>query len=213
MVDAKVPVIAIDGPAGSGKGTVAKLVAAKLDFHILDSGLLYRVIGYQVLQAKINVDDPTQVDKLVMDLADDSQLWQPQSLSLPELRTPAVTAVASATSKIASVRKLLLPVQRSFRQLPGLVADGRDIGTVVFSDATVKIFLTASEQARAERRAKQLQDVTIDGCLSAIRQRDLADRSRQLAPMVAAADAVVIDSTELKPEAIVSQIVGLFQHG
>jgi len=186
------PVVAIDGPAASGKGTIAWSVAQALGFHYLDSGSLYRLIALRALErhtAGLDVSFPGGRATLDgRDVAD-------------ALRTEAVSAAASRIAVHANVRRALMARQRAFQRAPGLVAEGRDMGTVVFPDATVKLFLTASAEARAERRYKQLIakgiSVTIEGLLRDIRERDARDSTRAAAPLAPAPDAVILDTTDL----------------
>jgi cytidylate kinase len=187
------PVVAIDGPAASGKGTIAWSVAQALGFHYLDSGSLYRLIALRALERHTAFDDAAALETLTAGL-DVSFPGGRATLDgrdvADALRTEAVSAAAS-----------LMARQRAFRKAPGLVAEGRDMGTVVFPDATVKLFLTASAEARAERRYKQLIakgiSVTIEGLLRDIRERDARDSTRAAAPLAPAPDAVILDTTDL----------------
>ena len=198
------PVIAIDGPAASGKGTIAWSVARALGFHYLDSGSLYRLIALQALERSI---DPTDAARLVelcpsLDISfrDGRAMLNGRDVA-DALRTEEVSSVASQIAVHASVRRALIERQRAFRAAPGLVAEGRDMGTVVFPDAQLKVFLTASAEQRAERRHKQLIakgiSVTIQGLLRDIRERDARDSTRAAAPLVPARDAVILDTTDL----------------
>jgi len=198
------PVIAIDGPAASGKGTIAWNVASALGFHYLDSGSLYRLIALQALERSI---DPTDAPRLV-DLCPSLDISFRGGRAVLDgrdvadaLRAEEVSSVASQIAVHASLRRALIERQRAFRLAPGLVAEGRDMGTVVFPDAELKVFLTASAEQRAERRHKQLIakgiSVTIQGLLRDIRERDARDSTRAAAPLVPARDAVILDTTDL----------------
>ena len=198
------PVIAIDGPAASGKGTIAWSVARALGFHYLDSGSLYRLIALQALERSI---DPTDAARLValcpgLDISFRGGRAMLDGRDVADaLRTEEVSSVASQIAVHASLRRALIERQRAFRAAPGLVAEGRDMGTVVFPDAQLKVFLTASAEQRAERRHKQLIakgiSVTIQGLLRDIRERDARDSTRAAAPLVPARDAVILDTTDL----------------
>lgn len=198
------PVIAIDGPAASGKGTIAYEVARTLGFRYLDSGALYRVVALRSLERHIRDDDPESLAALAADLAVSFSGGHPvlDGRDVDEaLRTEPVSAIASRIAVHPRVRGALLVRQQAFRAAPGLVAEGRDMGTVVFPDARLKIFLTASAEARASRRHKQLIGkgipVNIDGLLRDIRERDVRDSTRAAAPLVPAPDAITLDTTDL----------------
>ena len=219
-----VPVIAIDGPAGSGKGTVAQGVARHLGWGLLDSGALYRVVGLTARRRGIGLSDETALaamtDRLAIAFAGAAVLVDGVD-ETEAIRALEVDALASEVAALPAVRAALLGVQRGFRQPPGLVADGRDMGTVVFADAHLKIFLTASPEARIERRLKQQRSRCAGGAWSpadaaatqalrlAMRQRDERDRRRAVAPLAPAADAVVIDSTALAATAVIDRVVAL----
>jgi len=209
-----VPVIAIDGPSASGKGTIAKRVADELGYRYLESGALYRLIalvslGEGILDeralAKVagNMHAAFLGDKIFLEKQDVTEL----------MRTEACSMRASEVAKLPSVRTALLHRQRAFRQPPGLVADGRDMGTVVFPDATLKVFLTASPEVRAERRYKQLIEKGMDANLRALsrdlKERDARDANRAVAPLVPAADSQVVDSTALSIDEVVDRILQL----
>ncbi len=210
-----VPVIAIDGPAGVGKGTLAKQLATRLDFHYLDSGAVYRALASKAIQEQVAIDDTEGLVKLARDLsisfpASDAYLAYSGGVDIDaQLRSESCSGMASRIASQPEVRAELLNVQRSFRQPPGLVGDGRDLGTVVFPDAQAKIFLDASCEERAQRRYKQLIEqgisASFDHLFESIRERDERDRTRSTAPLVAASDARVIDSTEMTIEAVVEQ--------
>ena len=201
---ANASVVAIDGPAASGKGTIAWNVAQALGFHYLDSGSLYRLIALRALDRQEWLDDAAALETLTADL-DVSFPGGRATLGgrdvADALRTEAVSAAASRIAVHANVRRALMARQRAFREAPGLVAEGRDMGTVVFPDATVKLFLTATAEARAQRRYKQLIakgiSVTIEGLLRDIRERDARDSTRAAAPLAPAPDAVILDTTDL----------------
>jgi len=198
------PVIAIDGPAASGKGTIAWNVAHALGYHYLDSGSLYRLIALQALERAI---DPADADSLValcpsLDISFRGGRAMLDGRDVADaLRTEDVSSVASRIAVHQRLRSALIERQRAFRVAPGLVAEGRDMGTVVFPDAQLKVFLTASAEQRAERRHKQLItkgiSVTIQGLLRDIRERDARDSTRAAAPLVPARDAVILDTTDL----------------
>lgn len=199
-----VPVIAIDGPAASGKGTVAAGVATRLGFHLLDSGALYRLVAHKALHTQANLDDPAAIASLAAAL--DVQFMTGAILLegadvTAAIRDESASAAASRVAVHAPVRAALLDRQRAFRTPPGLVADGRDMGTVVFPDALLKVFVTASAEERARRRYNQLIEkgnrVTLDSLLREIRERDARDATRSAAPLKPAADAHILDTTTL----------------
>jgi cytidylate kinase len=199
-----VPVIAIDGPAASGKGTVAAGVASRLGFHLLDSGALYRLVAYEALAKSVDVADEQALAaiaaRLPVKFVGDAILLDGADVTAA-IRGEDVSAAASHVAVHQGVRAALLDRQRAFRTAPGLVADGRDMGTVVFPDAVLKVFVTASAVERAKRRYKQLIEkgnrVTMDGLLREIRERDERDATRSTAPLKPAADACVLDTTAL----------------
>jgi len=207
-------VIAVDGPAASGKGTVAQGVARALGFNYLDSGSLYRLVALRALDAKTPLDDEGALalaaDQLHIEFAGERIRLDGVDVTAA-IRTEAVSAAASRVATLAPVRQALLSRQRAFRRPPGLVADGRDMGTVVFPDASLKVYITASAEERARRRYKQLIEkgnpVTIDSLLRDIQERDQRDRSRAAAPLRAAADAVILDTTGLSIDAGVAFVL------
>jgi cytidylate kinase len=211
------PVIAIDGPTASGKGTVAQRVADALGFHYLDSGALYRLTALASARHHIALE---QVDKLA-DVAANLQiafrggavLLEGHDVS-QEIRAEAIGNRASALAVHGPVRAALVGRQRAFRADPGLVADGRDMGTVIFPDATLKVFLTASPEARAERRYKQLIakgfSANIENLLKDLRERDARDSSRSTAPLKPADDAIILDTSELSVDKAVVTVIGWF---
>lgn len=222
--DKPIPVLTIDGPSGSGKGTVARVVAERLGWHLLDSGALYRAVGYAASMAGLDLSDAEAMTRCAettkitfRDPKDgrETRVYVNSHDSTDDLRTETVGAVASAIAAIPSVRTALVDKQLSFRRAPGLVADGRDMGTVIFPDAGVKVFLTASAEERAKRRYKQLKDkglaVTLASLLREIEARDARDAARPVAPLKPAADAVLIDSTGMPIDAVVEQVLSLIR--
>jgi len=213
-----VPVICVDGPSGSGKGTLAQRLASHLGFHLLDSGALYRIVGFAALDQGVAWDDEPSVTQIARDL-DVSFVTTELGVRVNYCGrdvTEPVRSVrggegASAVAAIPSVRDALLTRQRELAMAPGLVADGRDMGTVVFPDAPVKIFLEASAPARAQRRQSQLQlqgeDVSLRRLLEAIEARDTRDRTRSVSPLVPADDAVIVDSTDLTANAVFERVM------
>ena len=213
-----IPVIAVDGPSGVGKGTLCQALANHLNWHLLDSGAIYRVLALSALQQNIALDDTKQLATLALSLpltfdsnSDDVKVLLDGVDVSREIRTEETGGAASKVASINEVRVALLQRQRDFRQLPGLVADGRDMGTVVFTDAPVKIFLDASAQSRAERRMKQLQDKQIHAkfgeILQEITARDERDRNRAVAPLKPAVDALIIDTTSLSIQDVFNQSI------
>ena len=208
----KAPVIAIDGPSASGKGTIAKRVAGVLGFHYLESGALYRLIALVSLRRGVSEEKALAeiAAKMAVSFEGDKVLLEKQDVS-DDIRSELCSRRASEVAKLPSVRTALLERQRAFRQPPGLVADGRDMGTVVFPDAALKVFLTASPGVRAERRYKQLIEKGIDANLRALSrdlvERDARDANRAVAPLVPAPDSQVLDSSALSVEAVVERIV------
>ena len=221
--DDTIPVLTIDGPSGSGKGTISRLVARRLGWHYLDSGALYRAVGVAAAWADLDLDDPGALVRCAFDTdiafheGGDGELHVLVNGhdATDELRTETAGAAASAIAAIPEVRAALRDRQRAFRRPPGLVADGRDMGTVIFPDATWKVFLTASAEERAERRYKQLKEkgvsVTLAGLLREILARDARDASRAVAPLRPADDAVRIDTTGLPIDAVVERVLALVQ--
>jgi cytidylate kinase len=215
---AAVPVIAIDGPAASGKGTIAQGVAEALGFRYLDSGSLYRLVALEAIRRKVPFDDEPRLaalaDGLELDFSRGRVLLSGQDVT-DAIRAEDVSAAASKVAVLPRVRVALLTRQRAFRAPPGLVAEGRDMGTVVFPDASLKIYLTASAEARASRRHKQLIDkgnsITIQGLLRDIRERDERDSARAEAPLKTAADAIVLDTTELAAGAAIAYVLQRYQ--
>jgi CMP/dCMP kinase len=213
-----IPVIAIDGPSASGKGTIAKRVAADLGFHYLESGALYRLIALVALRHGLTDEEAIARAARDMDVVfqEDEIVLEDQEVSA-QIRHEAVGNRASEIAPLPAVREALLHRQRAFRQPPGLVADGRDMATVVFPDATLKIFLTARPEVRAQRRYKQLIEKGIAANLGAL-SRDLAERdkrdaNRKVAPLVPASDSQVLDSSALSIEEVVDRILKLWHAG
>ncbi|HLS87412.1 MAG TPA: (d)CMP kinase [Burkholderiales bacterium] len=210
----RVPVVAIDGPSASGKGTIAKRVADALGFHYLESGALYRLVALLALEKNLTGEEALAraAERMAVAFKGDA-IWLEGREVTAEVRAEEVGIRASEVARMPAVREALLTRQRAFRQPPGLVADGRDMATVVFPDAALKIFLTASPEIRAERRYKQLKEKGIDANLRALsrdlQERDARDANRPVAPLVPAADSVVVDSTALGIEAVVEQVLRL----
>ncbi len=221
MKPTKPPVVTIDGPSGSGKGTVAQILAGRLGWRYLDSGALYRVLGLTAARRGIPLDS----EPALCQLAETVQIaFVPQADGSParvrvdgedvsrDLRTEATGELASQVAVLPGVRAALLRKQRDFRQSPGLVTDGRDMGITVFPDAIVKVFLTASAEVRAERRYKQLKEKGFDANLSAIlgeiRHRDRRDTERSVSPLKPADDAWILDSSTLGIDEVVRAVSG-----
>ena len=211
-----VPVIAIDGPSASGKGAVASRVAQTLGFHYLESGALYRVLALIALRTGEAGEPGLALAATTMPLRFQGGkiLLSEQDIS-EQIRSEACGNKASEVARIPGVRQALMTRQRAFRQAPGLVADGRDMGTIVFPDAALKIFLTASPEVRAERRYKQLIDKGIPANLRSLSrdlaERDERDRKRSVAPLVPASDSQVLDSSALSIDQVVEQVLGWWQ--
>jgi len=208
------PIITIDGPSGSGKGTVAGLLADRLGWHVLDSGALYRLVGLLVDRAGIDFSNESQIAEMAkqmkVEFAGGKVLLAGEDVSLA-IRSEAAGNSASKVAALPTVRQALLEWQREQARAPGLVADGRDMGTVVFPDAPVKIFLDASAEERAKRRHKQLMEKGLAANLATltaeIRERDERDRNRAVSPLRPAEDALVIDSTVLSIDAVLDKLL------
>lgn len=215
-----IPVLTIDGPSGSGKGTVCRAIACSLGWHYLDSGAMYRLLGLAAHQQGMALDAEEALAACALGMDIDFQecggkplvFLAGEEVSLA-IRSEEAAARASQVAALPAVREALLEKQRSFRQAPGLVADGRDMGTVVFPQAPVKVFLTASAEERAKRRYLQLKEtdnqVTMAGLLREIRARDERDANRKVAPLKPAADAHVLDSTGVDVQVIIQTVLDL----
>jgi cytidylate kinase len=214
-----VPVIAIDGPSGSGKGTISRRVADALGYHLLDSGALYRLVALAAEDACVSLRNGDKLAELARSLdvrfdssdAGDERVWLSGEDVTDRLRTEQTGAGASAVAQIPAVREALFDRQRAFCRAPGLVADGRDMGTQVFPDAGLKVYLTASAEERAKRRHKQLKDKGLDVSLAAlsrdIEKRDRRDSERTLAPLRPAMDARLLDTTGRTIEEVTQQVL------
>lgn len=208
------PVIAIDGPSGSGKGTLAALLAERLGWHLLDSGALYRIVASVALERQLDLDDADAVAAMARGLVirfDAGRVLVDGADLTAAIRTEAAGTGASRVAALQPVRDAVLAVQRSQRRAPGLVADGRDMGTVVFTDAPLKVFLDADVEERARRRYRQLRDrgepADYAQVLAALRERDARDRGRAVAPLKPAADALLVDSSALPIEAVLERVL------
>jgi len=213
-----VPVIAIDGPSASGKGAVASRVADALGFHYLESGALYRLVALRALQTgKDGEDHLAGIAASMPVVFRNGVVLLDKHDVTDEIHNEACGNKASEVARLAGVRQALLKRQRAFRQPPGLVADGRDMGTIVFPDAALKIFLTASPEVRAERRYKQLIDKGIPANLRSLSrdlaERDERDRKRTVAPLVPAPDSQVLDSSALSIDQVVERVLGWWRKG
>ena len=216
---ASIPVIAIDGPTASGKGTVAQKVAERLGFHYLDSGALYRLTAVAATRAGINLDDEVNLARLAGSLDvkfANSKVWLGEAEVTDEIRTEVASQNASRAAAFPQVRQALLCRQRAFRNAPGLVCDGRDMGSVVFPDAKPKFFLTASVEARAERRTKQLKQkgmsAIMEDVVKELRIRDDRDMTRPIAPLKHFPDAYLIDTTDISADIAVEKIIEIVQN-
>jgi len=217
-----IPVLTIDGPSGVGKGTVANIVASNLSWNLLDSGAIYRAFALAASKRNISIDNTEELLSLAshLDLRFESDLAM-NKLSVyldnvevsSELRTEKTAELASNFAMIGPLRESLLIRQQKFKELPGLVADGRDMGTVVFKDAPFKVFLTANVEERAKRRLKQLQDKGIAGNISQtldeVRKRDERDASRKHSPLKPSKDALIIDTSDLTINEVVTRVMAL----
>jgi cytidylate kinase len=215
----EVPVVTVDGPSGVGKGTISQRLAARLGWHLLDSGALYRLTGLAARRRGIDLGDEPAVAKVAIALdvrfapgLGEIEVFLDDQEVTGAIRTEACGNDASRVAALGSVREALLGRQRAFRQPPGLIADGRDMGTTVFPGAPAKIFLTASVEVRAERRYKQLiekgLDVSLGSLLQEIAERDERDRTRSVSPLIPADDAVIIDTSELDADQVFERVMG-----
>ncbi|QEY58686.1 (d)CMP kinase [Pseudomonas sp. C27(2019)] len=212
-------VITVDGPSGSGKGTIAGLLATQLQWHLLDSGALYRVLALAAQKHNVALNNEAALEKLASALdvqfivdSDNKQRVILENVDVTDaIRNETIGAHASIVAALPAVRSGLLRRQQDFRQPPGLIADGRDMGTVVFTDAPLKVFLTASAEERARRRYLQLKDkgetVTLTCLLEEIRARDERDTNRVIAPLKPAEDAIILDSTTMTIEQVLERIL------
>jgi cytidylate kinase len=212
--DANAPVVTIDGPGGSGKGTLSSLVAAELGWHLLDSGALYRIVAAMARRQAIDLTDEKSLVAMIpnLQIAFDGDRVDVNGDDLSEeIRTGEAGVAASQVAALPEVRDSILTLQKSFQRAPGLVADGRDMGTVIFPQAATKIFLDASAEVRANRRYKQLKNkglsVNLRDLLEQIQERDARDRGRAVAPLKPAADALIIDSTQMTIEEVLQMIM------
>lgn len=215
----KVPVLTIDGPSGAGKGTVSRLIARRLGWHFLDSGAIYRALAWAVQSRGVALEDERAVAGVAREMElefrcnERVQVWVDGQEVSDSLYTEECGRVASRIAAYPQVRQALLQKQQDFRRPPGLVADGRDMGTVVFPDAPYKVFLDASLEERARRRFLQLKaqglDVNLDQIIKDLEQRDRRDRERREAPLVPAGDAVIIDSSQLSVDEVMEKIMAL----
>jgi len=213
-----IPVIAIDGPSASGKGTVAARVAQRLGFHYLDSGSLYRLVALAAQRAAVDYSNETQLATLASSLPAEfntGRIFLAGDEVTDAIRSEDCSTGASKIAALPSVRTALLERQRSYRQAPGLVAEGRDMCTVVFSDAVLKVYLTASAEARAERRHKQLIEKGISAniatLLQDLQERDARDAARPVAPLQKSADAELLETSQMSIEQAVQAVLGWYQ--
>ncbi len=220
IVSPIVPVITIDGPVSSGKGTVARMLASRLGWHLLDSGALYRLLGLHAERLAVSTDDEARLVGLAEQLpvvfregqgGETAVILDGEDVSVL-IRDERVGELASQVAVLQPVRDALFARQRAFARAPGLVADGRDMGTVVFRDAPLKIYLTASAEERARRRYAQLKEkgfgATLPALIKDIRARDDRDMNREIAPLRPADDAIIVDSTAMSAQQVVEQILG-----
>ena len=221
MTSPEPPVLAVDGPGGSGKGTAGQLCARALGWHYLDSGAIYRALAYIVRKKNIDINDLDKILDAAREMKfecrplppEPAEIWVNGIPATDDLRGEEMGDLASRLAATAQIRSILLDLQRNARKMPGLVADGRDMGTIVFPHATLKIFLTASPEERAKRRYNQLKlkdfDVSLADLFQAIQERDARDSERDISPLFAAQDAVTIDSSDLGIDEVVTRILDL----
>ena len=219
MPNSNVPVITIDGPTASGKGTVAAKVAERLSFHLLDSGALYRLTALQAMRRGLELRDEHGIAKLAEHLPArfvGHDVFLASENVTQAIRAEEVGNMASKIAALPTVRQALFALQLGFREAPGLVADGRDMGTVIFPTAKLKVFLTASVEARAQRRYKQLIDkgfsANMDDLLADLQARDERDTKRAVAPLVPAEDAHLLDTSEMTAEEAIDQVRAWYAH-
>jgi CMP/dCMP kinase len=212
-----VPVITLDGPSASGKGTIARLVSQALGFHYLESGALYRLVALAAMQTDVDANDEQRLANIAQHLDvsfRDSSVWLDGKNVSNEIRAESCGEFASKIAHFPALRTGLLERQRAFRRPPGLVADGRDMGSVIFPDAALKIYLTASTEERAQRRYKQLMEKGINAnmqsLLLALRERDERDSKRELSPLQQCSDARFLDTTCLDIDQVVSKVLGMY---
>ncbi|WIO73304.1 (d)CMP kinase [Porticoccaceae bacterium LTM1] len=215
----EIPVITVDGPSGSGKGTICQMLASRLGFHFLDSGALYRLLGLAARRHAVALNDEEAITQLAAHLDvrfeaqenGETRVLLEGEVVTSEIRTEEAGADASLVAAIPSVREALLQRQRAFAKAPGLVADGRDMGTVVFPEAQAKVFLDASAEVRAERRYNQLiekgESVTLGALVEQVRARDERDRQRSVSPLVPAEDAEVVDSSDMSIDKVLQTVM------
>ena len=215
----EIPVLTIDGPSGSGKGTIARRIARELGWHLLDSGALYRLVGLSAVQQGIAENADSELADLAANMrvrfdtddSDDERIWLDSADVTRDIRTEESGLMASKVALLPAVRMALVGLQKAFRKAPGLVADGRDMGTRIFPDAGLKVFLTATADERAKRRHKQLKDKGIDVSLPAlardIEDRDRRDSERSIAPLRPADDARVLDSSKLTIDEVTQMVL------
>jgi len=214
----RIPVVAIDGPGGAGKGTIAREVARQLGWHLLDSGALYRLVALAALQQDVSWTDVTQLSGLARNLdvrfdftGEEGSVFLSGQEVTSEIREEKCSRGASIVAAVPEVREALIQRQRDFQQLPGLVADGRDMGSIVFADSRLKIFLTASVEERARRRYKQLKDKGMDASLRDLsrdmEERDRRDMEREVAPLKPQADSKLLDTTDLSISDVVQTVL------
>ncbi|MCF6298425.1 MAG: (d)CMP kinase [Thiomicrorhabdus sp.] len=211
-----IPVITIDGPSGVGKGTLAQFLVQKTGFHLLDSGAIYRALAFGAVKDGIALDDVTKLvalaNTLPVEFVDARIMYQGEDITA-QVRTEEVAGVASTIAVIPEVRAALLARQKAFSSLPGLIADGRDMGTVVFPSAEIKLYLTASAEIRAERRVKQLKSQGVSANIVQITRdieaRDERDLNRKTAPLKPADDAIIIDTSSLDINAVCQEVLAL----
>jgi len=215
------PVLTIDGPSGAGKGTVSRLLAKQLGWHYLDSGSIYRSLAIALAKRDVRVDDVAMIVKIAKAMVLEFECGEGLVVKLDkeditaQLGLESTGNAASIIAALPEVREVLLQKQQDFRQAPGLVADGRDMGTVVFPNAEKKVFLTASSEKRAERRYKQLKEKGIDANLASltkeIEERDRRDRERATAPLRMASGALFIDSSDMTIDAVINKVLDFIQ--